>query len=176
MAEELKPLKIDRSESRLKPLFATIACLATLSLAFSFAAEFGHNLKPCRLCSAQRYMYAALLLTGMLGYVLRFKALTRKIMMLILCIGFFISVYHSLTHFGLVKAKCSSSIIKASDELSFMKSLTASTACSENTLSVFGIPAPVANAGIYLACWIWLNKRKVLSKRVHSLKASTNCD
>lgn len=176
MAEELKLLKIDRPEGRLKPLFATIAWLATLCLVFSFVAEFGYNLKPCRLCLAQRYIYAGLLFTGILGYTLRFKALACKILMLLLCIGFFISAYHSLTHFGLVKTKCSSSIKKASDGLSFMKSLTDSPACSENTLSIFAIPAPIANASIYLACWVWLNKRKILVNRVQSFKGSTNCD
>jgi disulfide bond formation protein DsbB len=176
MAEESKSLRIDRSEGRLKPLFATIAFLSAFCLVFSFGAEFGYNLKPCRLCLVQRYIYEALLLSGILGFVLRFKALVLKIVMLMLCIGFFISAYHSLTHFGLVKAKCSSSIYKASDELSFMKSLTDSPACSDNTLTIFGIPAPVANAGIYLACWACLNKRKIQAKRVQSFKDSTNCD
>ena len=156
-----------------------IALLAGICLSISYIVEIWGGLEPCRLCLIQRYVYAGLLLAGVLGCRLKVKVLCRKAMMLLLCFGFLISIYHSLVYFGLVTTKCSVPTNQVEDEESFIKTLTKSPSCSKNMPAILGISLPIANAGIFLICLLFLTRGKPscsLSHHLTSRQGSTNGD
>ena len=167
------------SKTSLNPVFLAIILLAGSCLSFSYLMEFWGGLEPCRLCLIQRYVYAVLLLISILGYGLKIKEFCHRTMMLLLCLGFLTSTYHSLVYFGLVTMKCSVSTDNVEDEESFMINLTRSPSCSKETPPILGIPLPIINAGIFLICLLYLTRGKLSCSSSHHFtecKGSTNGD
>ena len=145
-------LKADQQKHSLKPVFWAIGIIATLCLGFSYIAEFWADLKPCRLCLVQRYIYAGLFLMTLLGSFLRHKVIISKIMILLSCVGIMFGSFHSLVYLRLINVKCSSQTYTPSDLDSFKSSLTKSVNCSNQLLPFTKIPLPLLNIIIYSAC------------------------
>lgn len=85
------------------PLFGALASAALLGGAFAF--EHLGGLPPCPLCITQRWVHAAALGAGLLGFIaIRFSAQVRRLSRLvcwILGLVFLVSLYWGATHAGI---------------------------------------------------------------------------
>ena len=137
----------------------TIATLAATCLTFSVLAQYWMGFKPCGLCLAQRYVYASLCVLGVLGWLLQAKQLLRYCLMVVLCVGVGVALYHSLVIFGVIESKCVLQAIQAEGTVNFSDMLEKPQTCTEPRMSFFGIPFSVINSLIYLAFY-----RKLIAK------------
>ena len=155
--EKSRPSLANPQQTHKRGAFLAICLISALCLAYSLIAQDWADLKPCGLCLAQRCVYLALLVVGLLGWILKQHELIRKGTLAVLCIGFIIATYHSLLHFKIVSSKCSMQTSEILNSSVDKKTLSHSNSCSAKSIHIFGIPGQVANVVIYLTSfWIVL--------------------
>lgn len=142
-----------------------ISLLAGFCLSLSYIVEIWGGSEPCKLCLIQRYVYAGLFLVGLMGYILKAKKAVCTIALLVLSAGFLVATYHSLVYFELMESRCVNLNSHIVDESSFIQSLSAPNPCMHKTLNLFGIPAPAANAIIYLLSFRLVYTRRNFSSQ-----------
>lgn len=130
----------------------TITTLAASCFVFSVLAQFWMGFRPCGLCLAQRYVYASLCCLGALGWLLQAKQLIRSCLLILLCVGVGVALYHSLMIFGVIESKCApQQMLQINNVENYADLLGKPQACTEPQLGFFGIPFPVLNILIYFA-------------------------
>ncbi len=86
-----------------KNFFHFILIITSVIVASSFFFEYYYNLKPCKICLIQRYMWLLILI---FSFIAVFQIINKKIISLITLISFFslslVALYHSAIEFGLI--------------------------------------------------------------------------
>jgi disulfide bond formation protein DsbB len=150
-----------------KKTLLLIFFFSLLSFLFSFVIEHALNTQPCSLCLIQRWIFFFIADISLL--IILFNKL-RFLLVLSIIFGFFVSSYHNLVVFDILKGKCQTEqIIKTSKE-DFFKTLEKKSDCKNPPL-FFSIPLPVFSVFLFTFLLI-LNRLKPLkikrTKTVHS--------
>ena len=131
--------------------FKIASIFATVTIIFSLFSEFYYDLKPCRLCLVQRFLWIGLALTCysalFLNYHVRFKILLSLIFLFFLSVT---SIYHSGVEAGIIENVFSctgESGLEATsiEELSEIILKTTNNDCAFPKFSLFGLT--LANLG-----------------------------
>lgn len=173
-------------KTRLNRLFFGLALLSACCLLFSLVAQNWMDLKPCRLCLAQRYIFLVAVVLGASGLVFHCKVIFCRLLLIVFMTGACIAVYQSLAHLGLFEAKCEIVPEYWQESLSFKKVINQPGTCSEQVLKVLGIPASVLNSFIYVSCCIVIllgakmvrsgeSNKKRLAIRRKGIQSATKC-
>lgn len=129
--------------------FLLLVIIASVALCASFLAQHVFNLKPCKLCLAQRTVYFFVLLFSSAGYLIRRKKIMVVLTGVVLLSGFLISSYHLGVQLEWISDPCSISE-KVKDVSSFKAMLETSPSCSKVSWSFLGIPASGLSSLIFL--------------------------
>ena len=131
--------------------------LSLLILAFSFYHQYVENMKPCKLCNLQRYIYIAIVVIAPFGKLQRFNPIIRMIINIIFVFGLLLAIYHALIQFGLIADSCllSQKIENINDFMNLFEEKKNS--CASSNWKLFGLPASVYNAVFFVGSLIFLN-------------------
>jgi disulfide bond formation protein DsbB len=143
-----------KSQKFKKPVFSILLILLVSILVFSssFFIEFVLEKAPCRLCLWQRWIFFAIAVFSLSAFIFK-RSKTLKILLLgIVSIGFFVSVYHSLVTLDFIPDKCPTENAFSS-RADFMLSLSKSSGCKSST-SFLHIPIPIWSAMVF--CFLLL--------------------
>lgn len=167
---KLKLQGVKQPDNRLKAVFLAILSTSVLCLAFSLLAQIWGDLKPCRLCLIQRYLFVGLACISILGCFRVWVKFNKKMTFLILCAGLLISFYHTLVYFGVIEIKCLMQKNDALDLTTFNENFIQRADCSNQMLVVLGVPASLANSLIFMGCAMLLKYQKRDKENIIILK------
>ena len=161
--EILKSPRVSNAKTALNAVFKAVLAVSVVCLVFSLMIEIWGDLKACWLCSMQRYVYGLLIGLCILGCFHFREEAVRKVLLLVLGLGFLFAMYHSLLYFGLIETKCETLAGKVLDLSTFKKNLNRPKNCSDQMLMIFGIPGSLLNIVIYLLSLYFVCRGSLLS-------------
>ena len=132
----------------MKRIFALILGVSISSALLSLFIEFGLHMKPCFLCSLQRYIYVSLIPLSSLGFF-RFHKTARFACIALLSLSALVATYHTLIQYNLVADRCKSAYsVNTADDY---KKLLAKGECSAHQLTIGDFPASLWNGVVSTA-------------------------
>lgn len=153
----------------LNPILLTISGISACFLACSYVFELWLGYEPCRLCLIQRHVYTLVFFFTFLGFLAKSKKVFWVISVSVLLAGIATAAYHTLTYFGLIESKCS--VTPPLSEDFFLTGY--SIPCSEQMITVLGMPGSLINIVSYSACLILLFWGGMNHDRTQHAKNST---
>lgn len=134
----------------------------------SFLFEYYYNLKPCKICLIQRYIWLLILI---FSFIATFQIISKKIISLITLIAFFslslVALYHSAIEFGLITnifSCTTSSGLEATsiEELSEIIMNTQNNDCAFPRFNIYGIT--LSNLSFLASVILFLLNLQVVKK------------
>lgn len=112
------------------PIYPIIVCISMAVIGISFSAELIFGIMPCQLCKLQRFLYLALLVTGLIESFLRTKPkFMRCAVISILIANALVASYHIGVQEGIFEDRCE--LPHVGSKADFMRVLNKEGACSK---------------------------------------------